>query len=211
MDYFTISAPVKTSFTEKRSEFIGYLSPVLTNDEAIEFINSVKADHRKAKHHVYAYILRDSNITRYSDDGEPQGTAGVPVLDILQKKGLTDICCVVVRYFGGILLGGGGLVRAYSHSAALSCEEAEIRHMCESTPLMLRMDYPLYGKALNCFPKYGILQKSENFGTDVFLEIIVRNEVCEALIKELTDLSGGKIQIQAGKTEYADFSSVEGS
>ncbi|MBR3629067.1 MAG: YigZ family protein, partial [Oscillospiraceae bacterium] len=104
MDYFTIADPAETSFTEKRSEFIGFLSPVLTNDEAVDFINSVKAGHRKAKHHVYAYILRDSNITRYSDDGEPQGTAGVPVLEVLQKRGLTDVCCVVVRYFGGILL-----------------------------------------------------------------------------------------------------------
>ena len=138
MDYFTIAAPIDTSFTEKRSEFIGYLSPVLTNDEAVEFINSVKADHRKAKHHVYAYILRDSNITRYSDDGEPQGTAGVPVLEVLQKRGLTDVCCVVVRYFGGILLGGGGLVRAYSHSTSITCDAAQIRHMCESTPSLCR-------------------------------------------------------------------------
>ena len=95
MNYITIKSPAKASFIEKRSEFIGYLSPVTTNDEAVEFINSIKAEHRKAKHNVYAYILRNDNIVRYSDDGEPQGTAGVPVLDVLQKNNLTDICCVV--------------------------------------------------------------------------------------------------------------------
>jgi len=207
-DYFTIAQEAKTSFIEKKSEFIGYLSPVSSNDEAVNVINTIKAEHRKAKHHVYAYILRDSNITRYSDDGEPQGTAGIPVLDVLQKRNLTDICCVVVRYFGGILLGGGGLVRAYSHSAALTCDAAQIQHMCESTPLTLRMDYTLYGKVTYCLPKYGVLEQNSDFNTDVLLELLVRNEVLADLRKELTELSGGKIQMQCGTPAYADFSSV---
>lgn len=208
MNYLTIAGSVKTSFIEKRSEFIGYLSPVHNNEEAINFINSVKAEHRKAKHHVYAYILRNDNIIRYSDDGEPQGTAGVPVLDVLQKKQLTDICCVVVRYFGGILLGGGGLVRAYSHSAVLSCDSANIQHMYESTPVMLRMDYTLYGKVTHCLPKYGVLEKNNHFGTDVMLELLVRNEVLQDFAKELTEISSGNIQIEYGISGYADFSEV---
>ena len=208
MEYFTIAAPAQTSFTEKRSEFIGYLSPVTTNDEAVAFIQSVKAEHRKAKHHVYAYILRDSNITRYSDDGEPQGTAGVPVLEVLQKRSLTDLCCVVVRYFGGILLGGGGLVRAYSHSASLTCDAAQIQHMCGSIPLTLQMDYTLYGKVTNILPKYGVIENSSDFGTDVFLELTVRNEVLAALQAELTDVSGGRIVMETGTAGYADFSEV---
>lgn len=208
MEYFTIASPVQTTFTEKRSEFIGYLSPVRTNDEAVAFIQSVKAGHRKAKHHVYAYILRDSNITRYSDDGEPQGTAGVPVLEVLQKRRLTDLCCVVVRYFGGILLGGGGLVRAYSHSAALTCDAARIQHMCGSVPLTLQMDYTLYGKVTNILPKYGVLEVSSDFGTDVMLELLVREEVAEALKAELTELSAGRIIMEMGEAGYADFASV---
>ena len=210
MDYFTIAAPAQTSFTEKRSEFIGYLSPVTTNDEAVAFIQSVKADHRKAKHHVYAYILRDSNITRYSDDGEPQGMAGVPVLEVLQKRGLTDLCCVVVRYFGGILLGGGGLVRAYSHSASLTCDAAQIQHMCESIPLTLQMDYTLYGKVTNILPKYGVLERSSDFGTDVMLELGVRSEVIADLKAELTELSAGRIVMETGAPEFADFAAVQG-
>ncbi len=208
MDYFTIADFAETTFTEKRSEFIGYLAPVTTNDEAVDFINEIKSGHRKAKHHVYAYILRDSNITRYSDDGEPQGTAGVPVLDVLQKRGLTDICCVVVRYFGGILLGGGGLVRAYSHSAALTCDAAKILHMCESCPLSLRMDYTLYGKVTHILPKYGVIEVSSEFGADVFLELNVRLAVLDALQKDLTELSNGRIQMEYGKTGYADFSAI---
>ena len=208
MDYITIGAPAQTSFTEKKSEFIGYLSPVSSNEEAVDFINSIKSEHRKAKHHVYAYILRDSNITRYSDDGEPQGTAGVPVLEVLRKRELTDICCVVVRYFGGILLGGGGLVRAYSHSASITCDSAQIQHMCESTPLTLRIDYTLYGKVTYCLPKYGVLELNSDFNTDVLLDLLVRNEVLDGLKAELTELSGGKIQMQCGTPSYADFSSV---
>ena len=210
MDYFTLAAPVQTSFIEKRSEFIGYLSPVTTNEEAVAFINSVKAEHRKAKHHVYAYILRDSNITRYSDDGEPQGTAGVPVLEVLQKRQLTDLCCVVVRYFGGILLGGGGLVRAYSHSASISCDAAQIQHMCESIPLTLQMDYTLYGKVTNILPKYGVLEKNSDFGTDVMLELQVRAEVIEKLKADLTELSAGRIVMETGTPGFADFAAVSG-
>ncbi len=210
MEYFTIAAPAQTSFTEKRSEFIGYLSPVTTNDEAVAFIQSVKAEHRKAKHHVYAYILRDSNITRYSDDGEPQGTAGVPVLEVLQKRSLTDLCCVVVRYFGGILLGGGGLVRAYSHSASLTCDAAQIQHMCGSIPLTLQMDYTLYGKVTNVLPKYGVLEISSDFGTDVMLELQVREEVIGDLKAELTELSAGRIVMEKGTPVFADFAGVSG-
>ncbi len=208
MNYFTIADRCETSFVEKRSEFLGYLAPVTTNDEAVAFINEVRAEHRKAKHHVYAYILRNSNITRYSDDGEPQGTAGIPVLDVLQKRSLTDLCCVVVRYFGGILLGGGGLVRAYSHSAAITCEAAQIQHMCESCSLTLVMDYTLYGKVTHCLPKYGVLETGSEFGTEVTLQLNVRTEVLEQLKQELTELSGGKIRILCGATGYADFSSV---
>lgn len=207
-DYFTISAPAETSFTEKKSEFIGFLSPVNSNEEAVAFIQSVKAKHRKAKHHVYAYILRDSNITRYSDDGEPQGTAGIPVLDVLQKQNLTNVCCVVVRYFGGVLLGGGGLVRAYSHSAALTCNTAKIQHMYFGTPLTLKMDYSLYGKVSYCLPKYSVIEQNSYFHSEVILELLVRNDQLSALQNELTELSGGKIQMSCGMPFYADFSDV---
>ena len=151
MNYFTISQPAEASFIEKRSEFIGCIAPVSTNDEAVEFINSIKSKHRKAKHNVYAYILRKDNISRYSDDGEPQGTAGVPVLDVLKKRGLTDVCVVVTRYFGGILLGGGGLVRAYSHAAAIACDAAHIMNMCVCKKIKIECDYSLSDSVITAF------------------------------------------------------------
>ena len=111
MEYRTIAAPVSASFVEKKSEFIAQLFPVRTQEDAVEAIENVRKQHRRARHNVYAYLLREGNASRYSDDGEPQGTAGMPILDVLQKNGLTDICCVVTRYFGGVLLGANGLVR----------------------------------------------------------------------------------------------------
>lgn len=209
MNYFTISANAKDSFIEKRSEFIGYIAPVRTNDEAVAFINSIKAEHRKAKHNVYAYILREDNISRYSDDGEPQGTAGVPVLDVLKKRGLTDVCVVVTRYFGGILLGGGGLVRAYSHAASLACDAAHIMNMCMCHRLKITADYGMYGKISYLLPNYETITVNSDFGSDVTLEILVLSEKLEALKKELIEVTNGSVDIEDCEELYEDFSSVK--
>ena len=209
MNYFTISANAKASFIEKRSEFIGYIAPVRTNDEAVAFINSIKAEHRKAKHNVYAYILREDNISRYSDDGEPQGTAGVPVLDVLKKRELTDVCVVVTRYFGGILLGGGGLVRAYSHAASLACDAAHIMDMCLCHRLKITADYGMYGKISYLLPNYETITVNSDFGSDVVLEILVLSEKLEALTKELTEVTNGTAEIVDMGELFEDFSSVK--
>lgn len=209
MNYLTISENAKASFIEKRSEFIGYISPVKTNDEAVAFINSIKAEHRKAKHNVYAYILREDNISRYSDDGEPQGTAGVPVLDVLKKRGLTDVCVVVTRYFGGILLGGGGLVRAYSHAASLACDAAHIMDMCLCHRLKITADYGMYGKISYLLPNYETITVNSDFGSDVVLEILVLSEKLDALTKELTEVTNGTAEIVDMGELFEDFSSVK--
>ena len=209
MNYLTISENAKASFIEKRSEFIGYISPVKTNDEAVAFINSIKAEHRKAKHNVYAYILREDNISRYSDDGEPQGTAGVPVLDVLKKRGLTDVCVVVTRYFGGILLGGGGLVRAYSHAASLACDAAHIMDMCLCHRLKITAAYGTYGKISYLLPNYDTITVDSDFGSDVTLEILVLSEKLDALKKELTEVTNGTAEIEDMGELFEDFSSVK--
>lgn len=108
MEYKTIARRCEARFIEKKSEFIGYLCPVQTEEQAVAFIEEIRAMHRKATHNCYAYILRENNAARHSDDGEPGGTAGVPIYEVLRKEGLTDVCCVVTRYFGGVLLGAGG-------------------------------------------------------------------------------------------------------
>lgn len=205
MDYSTVKAFAEASFTEKRSEFIGYISPVKTNDEAVEFINKIRAMHRKATHNVYAYILRDGSISRYSDDGEPQGTAGVPVLDVLQKEGLTDICCVVTRYFGGILLGGGGLVRAYSHSAKIAVDAAERMIMCSSYPVRITVNYDLYGRITYILPEFEVKTVNTDFGSDVTLELLVKKDLAEPLRKKLADITNGRIDYVQGDETFEDF------
>lgn len=205
MDYSTVKAFAEATFTEKKSEFIGYISPVKTDDEAVEFINKIRAMHRKATHNVYAYILRDGNISRYSDDGEPQGTAGVPVLDVLQKEGLTDVCCVVTRYFGGILLGGGGLVRAYSHSAKIAVDAAERMIMCSSYPVKVTVNYDLYGKITYILPEFEVKTVNTDFGSDVTLDLIVKKDFAKPLRKKLVDITNGRIEYVQGDETFENF------
>lgn len=208
MNYFTVSQPASNSFTEKKSEFIGYIAPVRTNDEAVEFINKIKSMHRKARHNVYAYILRNDNITRYSDDGEPQGTAGMPVLDVLQKRGLTDVCIVVTRYFGGILLGGGGLVRAYSHTASITCDAANIMDMRLCHRLKISADYGMYGKISYILPNFDTITINSDFGSNVVLEIVVMSDKLQSLLKELTEITNSSAEITDLGEVYEDFSSI---
>lgn len=209
MEYRTIAEAVTATLIEKKSEFIAHLFPVKTGEEAIACIELVKKNHRKARHNVYAYIVRDQNTSRYSDDGEPQGTAGMPVLDALMKNHLTDVCCVVTRYFGGILLGGGGLVRAYSGSTAMAVDAARIMVMRECRPVTMRMDYSMYGKVSYVLPQYHVLQQESDFGNNVTLSMLVQDELTEKLRADLIDLANGQIEIAVGQRQYADFSSVE--
>lgn len=208
MNYYTVSEAAEDSFIEKRSEFIGYIAPVKTDEEAVNFINTIKAKHRKAKHNVYAYILRKDNISRYSDDGEPQGTAGVPVLDVLQKRGLTDVCVVVTRYFGGILLGGGGLVRAYSHAASLACDAAHTMDMCLCHRLKICTDYGMYGKLTYILPNFETITVNSDFADSVTLELLVLSKKLSALISEITEITNGSAEITDCGELFEDFSSV---
>ncbi len=208
MNYFTVSAPATDSFIEKKSEFIGYISPVSSNEEAVEFIDKIRSMHRKARHNVYAYIVRKDNISRYSDDGEPQGTAGMPVFDVLRKRGLTDVCVVVTRYFGGILLGGGGLVRAYSHAASLACDAAHIMDMRLCHRVSLQTDYGMYGKISYILPQFDIITVSSDFAEDVSLELLVLSENLPRFMEELTELTNGSVNVIDCGELYEDFSSV---
>ncbi len=209
MNYFTVSEFAKNSFIEKRSEFIGHISPVSTNDEAANFINTVKSEHRKAKHNVYAYILKHDNISRYSDDGEPQGTAGMPVLEVLKKRCLTDVCIVVTRYFGGILLGGGGLVRAYSHAASIACDAAKIMNMCLCRRIRITADYAMYGKISYILPEYETMTVNSDFGTNITLEILVLSEKLDGLKAKLIEITNGTVNITECEELYEDFSAIK--
>lgn len=204
-EYLTVKQPAEDSFIEKKSEFIGQICPVKTADEAVEFINSVKAKHRKARHNVYAYIVRDNNISRYSDDGEPQGTGGVPVLDVLKKEGLTDVCVVVTRYFGGVLLGGGGLVRAYSHACKLAVDAAQKMIMCRCSELTVKCDYSLYGKLAYIFPEFGVKITDEIFADEVSITMLVKENLAQKLKEKLIDVANGRVDISEVTDLWYDF------
>lgn len=204
-DYETVNGSAEASFTEKKSEFIGYIRHTETEEEAVAFINEIRAMHRKATHNVYAYILRDGSITRYSDDGEPQGTAGVPVFEVLRKENLTDVCCVVTRYFGGILLGGGGLVRAYSHSAKIAVDAAERMIMCACIPMEITADYDLYGKITNALPEFEVKITDTDFGADVKIKLFCKTGLADKLTERLTDISNGRIVIQRSHESFENF------
>ena len=126
MRYTTVRREAHAGFEEKKSEFIGHVKPVSTEAEALAFLSEIRAKYPDATHNVYAYVLRENNTARYSDDREPQGTAGMPVLDVLRKSEIQDVIVVVTRYFGGTLLGTGGLVRAYTQAAKMALDEGEI-------------------------------------------------------------------------------------
>ena len=130
-EYRTVRMAAEGEYEEKRSRFIGSIIPCKTETEALDFIAKRRSETFGARHNVYAYILRDNNLSRYSDDGEPHSTAGMPTLDVLKKQGLTDCCVVVTRYFGGVLLGTGGLVRAYTTATRMAVEKAGIAVMRE--------------------------------------------------------------------------------
>ncbi|MCM1330384.1 MAG: YigZ family protein [Ruminococcus sp.] len=203
--YSTVNGFAENSFTEKKSEFIGYIKHVETSDEAVDFINEIRAKHRKATHNVYAYIVREGNSSGYSDDGEPQGTAGMPVLNVLRKEGLTDVCCVVTRYFGGILLGGGGLVRAYSHSAKIAADAAERLVMRRCRPINVVVDYNLYGKIGHVIPEFEAKILNTEYAENVTVKLIVRKELAEKFTEKITDITNGSAVFQMFDECYENF------
>ncbi len=204
-DYRTIGREGKDEFVERRSRFIGAARPVLTEEEALAFVAERKKEHWDATHNVYAYVLRAGGIQRYSDDGEPQGTAGVPVLQVLLKEGLTDCAVVVTRYFGGILLGGGGLVRAYSHGAKLAVDAAGIQVMRLCDVVRLVCGYAQYGWAGPLVAEYGGVLEDTQFTDEVTMRFHLPRENREALQAQLTERSAGELCLSVEEERYAPF------
>ena len=193
MEYKTVKHSASDEFTEKRSRFIGYVRPVQTAEEATAFVAEIQKKHWDAKHNVYAYILRDGNVKRYSDDGEPQGTAGVPTLDVLEKSGVTDVAVVVTRYFGGILLGGGGLVRAYSHAAHLALAAGEIITMGLCSVLTVEAEYPFYAKLLPFLEKTAAKILDTDFSEKVRITLSMDSTLDADFCNKIFDFFGGMV------------------
>ena len=201
-DYKTVKIESSDEFTEKRSRFIGYVKPVKTEAEATEFINSIRSKHWDARHNVYAYSLREGNIKRYSDDGEPSGTAGMPVLDVITKNEIYDVCVVVTRYFGGVLLGTGGLVRAYSQGSKIALEAGQVVLMQNCLVCSLTCSYNQYGKISSLIPDNGGVIDDSVFETDVKLKFHINPDGLPALNKKLADLTSGEVQAIFDSEQY---------
>lgn len=201
-EYITLEKNSSDEFVEKRSRFIGYARPVQTEEDALAFIAQIKSKHWDATHNVYAYCLREGNICRYSDDGEPSGTAGIPVLNVLQKNNLTDCVVVVTRYFGGILLGGGGLVRAYTHGASIGVSAAGIITMRLCAICSLSCDYNQYGRINSLVPECGGSVTDTQFGADVELTFTMTQEDFSSFVPKLADATNGSVTAEIIGEEY---------
>ena len=187
----TVGKAASAEFTEKKSVFIGYTTPVSTAEEAEEFIQKIKKKHADARHNVSAYIV--GNSIRYSDDGEPKGTGGVPVLEVIKKSGVDGTVVVVTRYFGGVLLGAAGLVRAYSKAAAMAIEEAGIVTYREYTECTVTCDYSLYDKLLYDIGRRTVITDDTVFGGNIVLHLAVLSKEYGAFEKALYAMTNGKI------------------
>lgn len=201
--YNRLARPASIEFVEQRSRFIALGQPVEDEPEAIAFLASVRKQYPDARHHVYAYALsRDQFLQRYSDDGEPAGTAGVPVLNILQRNGLSQTILVVVRYFGGILLGTGGLTRAYGRSAALCVREAGIEQMLPCLRYRVTLPYGDYDGLLRLLPRLGARITETRFGLDAEAAVSVPTAQEAAFIHQVTELSRGGALLETEGTGY---------
>lgn len=203
--YKTVKQSASGEFVEKKSRFIGCCAPVTGQSEALDFINAVRARHRDASHNVYAYILRENNIMRYSDDGEPSGTAGSPVLDVLRREGITNAAVVVTRYFGGILLGAGGLVRAYTKGAKTALDAAERIEKVFCGIYSVKCDYSSLGKLQYAVTEGGFNITGTNYTDLVEFIVSVKDEDCAAFESLITDKSSGASVPELLRKEYVDF------
>lgn len=202
--YKTLREYAETEYVIKKSKFISYSKPVKTEQEAQEFIASVKQKNWDATHNVFAYCIREGNIKRYSDDGEPQGTAGMPTLNVLTQEDITDCVVVVTRYFGGILLGGGGLVRAYSHSAKLGVDASGVITLMPWLKFNVAVDYTFYNKMDSLIRDSGGVVLNSDFGENVTLEFRIKESVKEKLFKDCADLTNGKVILNECGTVIAE-------
>lgn len=202
-EYKTVEKEGVDEFVEKKSRFIGHVKPVKTQQEATEFINSLKSKYWDATHNVYAYVLRENNICRSSDDGEPSGTAGVPVLDVLLKEQLVDVCVVVTRYFGGTLLGAGGLVRAYSHGSKIAVESGGIITMAPCKIMTVSVNYSFYDRMNNLLADSGANVIESDFSDVVNIKFSIKADNKDVIADKLTQQSNGKYSLKEIGEEFA--------
>lgn len=204
--YKTISQAATETFIVKRSRFIGSTLPVDNEFGAIEFIHRKKEEFRDATHNCFAYIIgHNAGISRYSDGGEPGGTAGIPILEAIKARGIVNCCIVVTRYFGGILLGTGGLARAYSHSASLAINAASVVLMQPGVRYTLEIAYPFWDKAIFIMEQNSSIIANAEFSDMVRVTILVRQSNQQKLVSQLRLLTGNQMKMEILEETYAPW------
>ena len=200
--YKTVAAPGEALLIEKKSKFIATVRPVTCEQEALEFLQTMRSEYSDATHNVYAYVIDENNIFRYSDDGEPGGTAGMPVLDTIRKEGIVDVAVVVTRYFGGTLLGTGGLVHAYGSSAKEGLYAADIvtRTLCDE--VHIKTDYGYSGKLIHEIESSGYIQEDTVYSDAVEFIILSKISETEKIVKDFTDMTNGTAEITVTGRKY---------
>lgn len=186
--YTTIQSETSAEIEEKKSRFIAHIAPVRTEEEALAFLERIRSEHRMARHNVYAYVLRAGGRVRYSDDGEPSKTAGLPTLEAIQHARLTDVIVVVTRYFGGTLLGTGGLVRAYTQATKAAIEAAELLPISRCVNIRLQIPYALYDRVAHLTAQSGIKIADSSFTDTVELRLMMLEEMVDDASEKLQEL-----------------------
>ncbi|WP_027702616.1 YigZ family protein [Metaclostridioides mangenotii] len=200
MDYKTLHEYGMNEVEIERSRFIGYAKPVKSEEEAIEFVNEIKKKHKDATHNVWAYTVGENmNIQRYSDDGEPQGTAGIPSLEVIKKEDLRDVVVVVTRYFGGVKLGAGGLVRAYTKGAKIGLEAGKIIDKVLYQEVKIGLDYTLLGRVQNEIMNLGFYIKDIVYEDNVNILVYSKLEDVEGFTTKIVDITSDKCEIVLGE------------
>ena len=201
--YITVRSEASDEIVIQKSRFIGYAAPCLTEEDALRFLRSVKEKHRDARHHCYAYVIGlNAGIMRYSDDGEPGGTAGLPIMDFLKNEKAVNCCVVVVRYFGGILLGTGGLVRAYTQGCRIALEAAGLVRMERSSVVRCRLSYSLWNSVQYALQKMAVQLDDVSYAEDVAFTFIARTKDSGTVLDHLQNLSDGKCICDSVSEEY---------
>lgn len=193
-EYYIPTRAAESEFVEKRSRFIGYIKPVETEAEARAFVEQIKKRHYDARHNCWCYLLREGGVVRYSDDGEPQGTAGQPMLGVFEKEGITDLVCVVTRYFGGILLGTGGLLRAYTKGAKDALDAAGVSVVRRWVRQLVPCTYSLYERLKQETERFGAVIEDTEYGADIVLTVLVPEEQSDAYAARILDFTAGTVE-----------------
>ena len=202
-EYYIPAGPGEAEFTEKRSRFLGHVRPVETEEQARDFIAAMKKEYYDARHNCWCYILRDGP-ERYSDDGEPQGTAGIPMLEVFRKEGICNLVCVVTRYFGGVLLGAGGLLRAYTKSAKDALDAAGVSVVRPWTEADIPCSYAMAERLKGELLALGGMVRDMEYAADVTIKALVPREDFEKLSERIFDVSCGAVRPRAaGETHRA--------